>query len=426
MFRRWLAVAAAGAAFFFAGPAAGEVPVPPLKARVTDLTGTLTAQQIQTLEGRLRDFERGKGSQIAVLILPSTQPETIEQYSIRVADAWKIGRTKADDGVILVVAKNDRKLRIEVGRGLEGAIPDAIAKRVVSDVIAPHFRANDFYGGIAAGADALAKLIEGETLPPPERRAGPNKSSPDYQSLLVMLLVLAIIGGGFLSRILGRGVGAAGTGALAGLVTWAAGAAVGRADGGPAEEASAASAAAAGASAAAEHREAGERTVNCKRLLRHLFTDHWSVRRAFPPAAMRAIEKTIGEEEQRHAGQMRFAVEASLPFGELLREVKSRERAVDWFGRLRVWDTEHNSGVLIYLLLADRSVEIVADRGVHSKVGRTAWEAICGEMQQEFARGQFERGVVIGVRAISDLLAAHYPAQEGGKPNELPDKPVVL
>src|SRR6266571_351295 len=194
MSRRRVVRVAAGAIFLLAGLAlaADEVAVPPLKARVTDLTGTLTAAQIQTLEGRLRDFERGKGSQIAVLVLPSTQPETIEQYSIRVADAWKIGRTKADDGVILVVAKNDRKLRIEVGRGLEGAIPDA-----------------------------LAKLIEGETLPPPERRAGASKSSPDYQSLLVMLLVLAIIGGGFLSRILGRGAGAAGTGALAGLVAWA-------------------------------------------------------------------------------------------------------------------------------------------------------------------------------------------------------------
>src|SRR6266704_594262 len=189
MSRRRLVRVAAGAIFLLAGLAlaADEVAVPPLRARVTDLTGTLTARQIQTLEGRLRDFERGKGSQIAVLVLPSTRPETIEQYSIRVADAWKIGRAKADDGVILVVAKNDRKLRIEVGRGLEGAIPDAIAKRVVSEVIAPHFRADDFYGGIAAGADALAKLIEG----------------------------------GFLSRILGRGAGAAGTGALAGLVTWA-------------------------------------------------------------------------------------------------------------------------------------------------------------------------------------------------------------
>jgi len=141
---------------------------------------------------------------------------------------------------------------------------------------------------------------------------------------------------------------------------------------------------------------------------------------------MRAIEKTIGEEERRHAGQIRFAVEASLPFGESLRGAQSRERAVGWFGRLGVWDTEHNSGVLIYLLLADRRVEIVADRGIHSKVGTAAWEAICGEIQQEFARGQFERGVVIGVRAISDLLAAHYPARGGEKPNELPDKPVVL
>ncbi|HYS75417.1 MAG TPA: TPM domain-containing protein [Burkholderiales bacterium] len=165
--------------------------------------------------------------------------------------------------------------------------------------------------------------------------------------------------------------------------------------------------------------------MNFKRFARHLFTDHWSVRRALPPAALRAIEKTIGEEERRHAGQLRFAIEASLPLGELLRGVRSRERAVEWFGRLRVWDTEHNSGVLIYLLLADQRVEIVADRGIHGKVRTAAWEAICGEMQQEFARGQFERGAVLGVRAISDLLAAHFPPSGEGR-NELPDKPVVL
>src|SRR5216684_4938228 len=120
-----------------------------------------------------------------------------------------------------------------------------------------------------------------------------------------------------------------------------------------------------------------------------------------------------------------LAVEASLPLRGLFRGVRSRERAVEWFGRLGVWDTEHNSGVLIYLLLADRRVEIVADRGIHGKVGTTAWEAICGEMQQEFARGQFERGVVLGARAISDLLAAHFP-RSGDSPNELSDKPVVL
>jgi uncharacterized membrane protein len=165
--------------------------------------------------------------------------------------------------------------------------------------------------------------------------------------------------------------------------------------------------------------------MNTKRLLRHLFSDHRAVRRAFPPAAMRAIEKAIGEEERRHDGELRFAVEASLPIAELLRDVRSRARAVEWFSRLRVWDTGHNSGVLIYLLLADRRVEIVADRGIHSKVGTAAWEAICGEMQQEFARGQFERGVVIGVRAVSDLLAAHFPPSDD-RANELPDEPVVL
>src|SRR5258708_39762025 len=125
---------------------------------------------------------------------------------------------------------------------------------------------------------------------------------------------------------------------------------------------------------------------------RHLSTQPGRARRGFPPAALRAIEKAIGEEERRHGGQLRFAVEASLPLGELLRGTRSRERAVECFGRLRVWDTEHNSGVLIYLLLADRRVEIVADRGIHGKVGTTAWEAICGEMQREFARGQLQRG----------------------------------
>src|SRR5947207_8759366 len=165
---RWLGLLAAGVLLAGFACARAEVAVPPLKARVTDLTGTLTPPQIQTLEARLRDFERGKGSQIAVLMLPSTEPETIEEYSIRVAEAWKIGRARVDDGVILVVAKNDRKLRVELGRGLEGAIPAAVAKRVVSDVIAPHFRSGDYYGGIAAGTDALVKLIDGEGMPAPQ------------------------------------------------------------------------------------------------------------------------------------------------------------------------------------------------------------------------------------------------------------------
>ena len=165
--------------------------------------------------------------------------------------------------------------------------------------------------------------------------------------------------------------------------------------------------------------------MHWERLLRHVLTDHWSVRRAFSPASMRAIRDKIGEQEGRHGGELRFAVEASLPLPSVWRGQDARSRAVELFGQLRVWDTEHNSGVLIYLLLADRRVEIVADRGIHSKVGATAWEVICGEMQRAFAAGRFEQGVCFGVAAISDLLAAHFPP-DGGRHNELPNEPLVL
>jgi uncharacterized membrane protein len=166
--------------------------------------------------------------------------------------------------------------------------------------------------------------------------------------------------------------------------------------------------------------------MKLKRFFRHLFTGGGAIRRAFPEAAMRAIEQAIGEEEKRHVGELQFAIEAALPLPDLLAGTSERERAIEWFGRLRVWDTEHNCGVLIYLLLADRRIEIIADRGIHSNVGAAAWEAICGEMQREFAGGRFEHGVVLGVRAISDLLATHFPAEGIENPNELRDRPVVL
>jgi uncharacterized membrane protein len=162
-----------------------------------------------------------------------------------------------------------------------------------------------------------------------------------------------------------------------------------------------------------------------QRLIRHLLTDHWSVRRAFPQAAMRAIRDKIGEQEQRHGGELRFVVEGSLPLVHLWHEQNARSRAVELFGRFGVWDTEQNSGVLIYLLLADKRVEIVADRGIHGKVGDTAWEAICGEMQRAFAAGRFDQGAISGVQAISDLLATHYPRARGDI-NELPNEPLVL
>ena len=144
-----------------------EVSVPPLQARVTDLTGTLTAQQVAALESRLAAFEKQKGSQIAVLLVPTTQPETIEQYSIRVADQWKLGRKGVDDGILVLFASHDRAVRIEVGRGLEGAVPDAIAKRIIAEVMIPFFRRGDFYGGLSAGVERLIQVIEGEPLPEP-------------------------------------------------------------------------------------------------------------------------------------------------------------------------------------------------------------------------------------------------------------------
>jgi len=207
--------------------AADTVAVPPLKARVTDLTGTLDAGQFASLEAELRAFEQKKGSQIAVLMLPSTQPEAIEQYSMRVAEGWKIGRAKVDDGVILIIAKNDHRLRIEVGYGLEGAIPDVVAKRVIREVIAPHLLANDFYGGIRDGTQTLMKLIDGEKLPP----AAQSKTSTvdDYQSLFVVLLIVVVVAGGVLKAVFGRMFGSAATGVAAGFIAWAIAGALGAA-----------------------------------------------------------------------------------------------------------------------------------------------------------------------------------------------------
>jgi uncharacterized protein len=212
-----LAALLAGALAWAQAPA----PVPPYKARVVDLTGTLSAAQAQALEGSLREFEQRKGSQIAVLIVPTVRPESIEQYSIRVAEAWKSGRRNVDDGLIVVVAKNDREARIEVGRGLEGVVPDIIASRVIREIITPRFQAGDFYGGLSQATQALMKRIEGEPLPAPERRGGPGaRGAPDFQGTFVILLILAFVGGGILSRLLGRGGGALGTGGIVGVVAW--------------------------------------------------------------------------------------------------------------------------------------------------------------------------------------------------------------
>lgn len=199
--------------------AQAEVPVPPLSARVTDLTGSLDAQQIQALDERLRAFEARKGSQIAVLLVPTTAPETIEQYGIRVADQWKIGRQRVDDGAILIVAKNDRTVRIEVGYGLEGVLTDATSKDIVSDVIIPRFRRGEFYEGISAGVDRMIAVIGGEALPPAGARdARSDRGALRHYAPVVLLMALVI--GGILRSALGRVPGAVVTGGVIGGVAW--------------------------------------------------------------------------------------------------------------------------------------------------------------------------------------------------------------
>jgi uncharacterized membrane protein YgcG len=161
------------------------------------------------------------------------------------------------------------------------------------------------------------------------------------------------------------------------------------------------------------------------RIMRHLSTGRASVRRVFPSRTMDAIEHAIRATETQHAGQIRFAVEAALELSPLLAGQTAQQRAIEVFSNLRIWDTEHNNGVLIYLLLADHDVEIVADRGIHVRLGKEVWEAICREMEAAFREGKFEAGVLAGIHAVGEHLSRHFPARSG-KPNEMPDRPVLL
>jgi uncharacterized membrane protein len=167
------------------------------------------------------------------------------------------------------------------------------------------------------------------------------------------------------------------------------------------------------------------RSPRLKRLARHLATDHRAVRKVFPPEALARIEAATTAGERNHAGQVRFVVEAALPLPLVMSRQTPHERALDVFGRLRIWDTEGNSGVLVYVLLADRKVEIVADRGIHREVGQAEWQAICHTMEIAFRNGRFADGAVTGIDAVSALLSRHFP-RTGAAINELPDGPVVL
>jgi uncharacterized protein len=219
--RRFFALALLAAASLFASLAAADVAVPPLHARVTDLTGTLNAQQVEALEHTLAEFESRKGAQIAVLMLPTTQPETIEQYAVRVEEAWKLGRKGVDDSVLLVVAKNDRRLRFEVGYGLEGALPDAAAKRVIEEDITPRFRQGDFYGGIRAGLDRVMRTIEGEPLPAPRAPGAGEAPLFEHIEWVIPALVILLVAQRLLNALFGRFLGSLFSGGLAGVLVWA-------------------------------------------------------------------------------------------------------------------------------------------------------------------------------------------------------------
>ncbi len=219
-----LRLAALASALLFAALPGGTAlaqalqPIPPLTTRVTDLTGTLTTTQQAQLDSRLAEFESKKGAQIAVLIVPSTQPEEIEQYSIRVVDAWKLGRAKPDDGALLLIAKDDRIMRIEVGRGLEGALTDLVSKRIISDTITPLFRQGDFAGGIAAGVEQMIRVVDGEPLPEPDQQWGGGTER--LANMLPFLLGVILVGSAVLRTLFGRALGSVATGGVTGGIAW--------------------------------------------------------------------------------------------------------------------------------------------------------------------------------------------------------------
>jgi uncharacterized protein len=202
--------------------AADIVPVPKLAARVTDLTGALTAAEREALEAKLRAFEEAKGSQVAVLLVPTIGQEVIEEFAGRVADEWKLGRKGVDDGVLFVVAQQERKLRIHTGRGVQGTLTDALSKRIVADIVAPRFRSGDFAGGIDAGVDAIMKAIEGEQLPLPAPTSAQRKvdSLSSYSNFLILGLFLVPVVSMVLRGMFGRFFGATLTSGATGIVAW--------------------------------------------------------------------------------------------------------------------------------------------------------------------------------------------------------------
>jgi uncharacterized protein len=208
------------AAVFAPAWAQEPLPVPALTARVIDQTGTLSPAQRSALEAKLAGFEQASGPQIVVLMVPTTQPEDIASYAYRVADSWKIGRREVGDGLLIVVAKNDRRVRIEVAKALEGAVPDLAARQIIDRRIGPAFKAGDFAAGLDGGVDALMERIKGEGLPSPPARTAQGADDGSWQQLLMFFFVAVPVVGGILTKVFGRKLGALVTAGGAGAAAW--------------------------------------------------------------------------------------------------------------------------------------------------------------------------------------------------------------
>ncbi len=221
-FAAWMPLAASAQAPAWEGGSDGLKPVPALSARVTDLTSTLSDAERRAIEAKLASFESATGAQIAVLVVPTTQPEPIETYSIRVADAWKVGRKGRDDGVLFLVAKDDRRMRLEVGYGLEGMITDAIARRIIAEDVAPRFRDGKYAAGIDAGVDRIVAIVEKGDLPPPDARASTQRGAEgiDWGMVAILALVVVPAVGGVLKAVFGKIGGATIGSALVGGIAW--------------------------------------------------------------------------------------------------------------------------------------------------------------------------------------------------------------
>lgn len=432
--------------------------IPSLRSPVVDVTGTLDAGQIQQLEQQALALQQRKGAQLQILIVPTTQPEAIEQYTQRVFDQWKIGRKGVDDGVLLLVAKDDRRVRIQPGYGLEGAIPDITANRIIQEYLAPRFREGDYAGGIAAATATLAGLIEGEALPAPvsgHAEGGQRRG----RRWLDHGAVHRLGGGHGGARHPGRATAPAARRAdrrcrrrcriaIDVVAVRQRGCGGDRLAGGPILRLT---------GPLCRRRRLGRwrlrwiwrrrpwrfrrrwwlgrwrRVIRRRwrlgelvmRWLRHLFAP--SAQRTFPAACMDAIAAAVTASERSHTGQIMVAVEADLPLEALWRGHSARQRAEQAFAQLRTWDTEANNGVLIYLLLADHAIEVVADRGLRSRVPEARWAEVCRRMQQFLREGQHEAAVLAGIEAATELLAEHFPATDGAQhEDELPDRPRIL